>query len=122
METLGRHEFWDVEVLRMSMINAAEVVVVGHAGHIIVLQVASGETLWTFALSTVDGATPCEGQPVTVGIAGEIVLAGSMGHLFGIRLNDGELLWHKDRRSRGSGETNFAFVGQTSDYVSLLER
>jgi outer membrane protein assembly factor BamB len=110
-----------VEVPRMGMINAEQVIAVGHAGHVFLLQLGSGETLWTFALSTVEGTTCCEGQPVTVGIVGEIVLAGSMGHVFAIRLEDGELLWHKDQRSRGSGETNFAFIAPTTDYVSFLE-
>jgi hypothetical protein len=44
-----------------------------------------------------------------------------MGHLFAIRLQSGELLWHKDQRSRGAGETNFAFIVPTTDYVSILE-
>jgi outer membrane protein assembly factor BamB len=119
METHGHDG--EVEVSRMGMINADQIIAVGHAGHVSLLQLASGEVLWTFALSTVEGATQCEGQPVTVGIAGEIVLAGSMGHMFGIRLEDGELLWHTDQRSRGSAETNFAFIAPASDYVSLLE-
>jgi outer membrane protein assembly factor BamB len=105
----------------MGMINAEQVIAVGHAGHVILLQLESGETLWTFALSTVEGTIGCEGQPVTVGIVGQIVLAGSMGHVFAIRLDDGELLWHKDQRYRGSGETNLAFITPATDYVSILE-
>jgi outer membrane protein assembly factor BamB len=105
----------------MGTINAEQIIAVGHAGNVFLLQLETGELLWTFALSTVAGASSCEGQPVTVGIAGDIVLAGSMGHLFAIRLQSGELLWHKDQRSRGAGETNFAFIVPTTDYVSTLE-
>ena len=105
----------EVEVPRMDMINAEGVIAVGHAGHVYLVQLASGETLWTVALATLEGASGCEGQPVTVGIVGEIILAGSMGHVFAIRLKSGELLWHKEQRFRGSGETNFAFVTPTKD-------
>jgi outer membrane protein assembly factor BamB len=111
----------EAEVPRMGVINAEQVVAVGHAGHVYLLQLKSGETLWTYSLSAAEGTSGCEGRPVSVGIVGEIVLAGSMGHVFAIRLEDGELLWHKDQRSRGSGETTFAFIAPTTDYVSTLE-
>ena len=113
--------FGEVEVPRMRVMAAEEVVAVGHAGHVYLLQLQSGKTLWTFALSAEEGAAGCEGQPVAVGILGEVVLAGSMGHVFAISLGNGELLWHKDQRSRGAGETNLAFGAPGADYVSSLE-
>ena len=114
-------DFGEVEVPCMRVMAAEQVVAVGHAGHVYLLQLDSGKTLWTYALSAEEGATGCEGQPVTVGILGEVVLAGSMGHVFAIGLENGELLWHKDQRSRGAGETNFAFGAPGADYVSSLE-
>jgi outer membrane protein assembly factor BamB len=114
-------DFGKVEASRMRVMATEQVVAVGHAGLVYLLQVKSGKTLWTYALSAEEGASGCEGQPVTVGIVGEVVLAGSMGHVFAIRLENGELLWHKDQRSRGAGETNFAFGAPGTDYVSILE-
>ena len=114
-------DFGEVEVPRMRVMAAEQVVAVGHAGHVYLLQLESGKTLWTYALCAEEGATGCQGQPVTVGILGEVVLAGSMGHVFAIRLENGELLWHRDHRSRGAGETNFAFGAPGTDYVSILE-
>lgn len=88
---------------------AEPVVAVGHAGHITLLLIESGQTLWTCALADNAGASACAGQPVTVGIVGNMVLAGSMGHVFAFQLETGHVLWHKDHRARGSGETQFAF-------------
>ena len=113
--------FGQVQVPRMRGMAAEQVVAVGHAGHVYLLQLESGKMLWTYALSAEEGAAACEGQPVRVGIAGEVVLAGSMGHVFAIGLQDGELLWHTEQRSRGAGETNFAFGAPGADYVSSLE-
>ncbi|MGE0055960.1 MAG: PQQ-binding-like beta-propeller repeat protein [Hyphomicrobium sp.] len=114
-------DFGEVEVPRMRVMAAEQVVAVGQAGQVYLLELRSGKTLWTFALSAEKGATGCEGQPVTIGIVGELVLAGSMGHVFALRLDNGELLWHKDQRLRGTGETNFAFGAPRADYVSSLE-
>jgi outer membrane protein assembly factor BamB len=111
----------EFEVARMRGMAVEQVVAVGHAGHVYLLQLESGKTLWTYALFAEEGATGCEGQPVTVGIVGDVVLAGSMGHVFAIGLETGELLWHKDQNSRGAGETNFAFGAPGRDYVSILE-
>jgi outer membrane protein assembly factor BamB len=113
-------DFREIEAPRMRVLTAGQVVAVGHAGHVHLLQLESGNTLWSYALSGKDGATACEGQPVTVGIVGDVVLAGAMGHVFALDLETGDLLWHKDHRARGAGETTFAFGGPGSDYVSSL--
>lgn len=96
------------------------VVAVGHAGHVHVIDIATGRALWTRALAGTAGASACDGQPVTVGIEGEIVLAGSMGHIFALRLGDGSVLWHVDHRGRGTGDTSLAVGGPVEDYVASL--
>lgn len=113
-------DFGDVEMLHVP-VTAERIVAVGHAGHVHLLDLKSGRTLWTYALAGMRGASACEGQPVTVGVLGEVVFAGSMGHVFAIRVENGELLWHSDQRSRGAGETNLAFGVPNGDYVSRLE-
>ena len=111
----------EIEVPRMPVMAGERVVAVGHAGHVHLLDLERGHTLWTFKLSSEKSASACEGQPVTVGVADEIVLAASMGHVFALRLDDGTLMWHTEHRVRGSGETSLAVGTPGSDYVTRLE-
>lgn len=111
----------DIEMPRVPMMAGERVVAVGHAGHVHLIALETGRTLWTCALAVEKGASACEGQPVTVGIADEIVLAASMGHVFALRLDDGAVLWHTEQRSRGAGETTIAIGGPGGDYVTRLE-
>lgn len=111
----------DIKVPHVPVMAGERVVAVGHAGHVHLLALETGQTLWTRALAAENGASVCDGQPVTVGIADEIVLAGTMGHVFAIRLVDGAVLWHTEQRSRGAGETNFAASTPGAEYVARLE-
>lgn len=111
----------EIEMPRVPVMASARVVAVGHAGHVHLLALETGQTLWTCALSAEKGASACDGQPVTVSIADEVVVAGSMGHVFAIRLDDGEILWHSEQRSRGAGLTNLAVGASSGEYVARLE-
>lgn len=113
----------DIKVpLGRTAMRGDRVVAVGHAGHVHLLDAATGQLIWTCALAALPGASQCEGQPVSVGIADETVLAGAMGHVFALRLEDGSLLWRSEQRSRGSGETSLAIGGSAGgDYVARLE-
>lgn len=97
------------------------VVAVGHAGHVHLLDTATGRTIWSQALAAASGASACDGQPVSVAIVDATVLAGSMGHVFALRLEDGSILWHADHRGRGGGETSLAIGWPVEDYVASLE-
>ncbi len=97
------------------------VVAVGHAGHVHLLDSATGRTIWSQALAAASGASACDGQPVSVTIVDATVLAGSMGHVFALRLEDGSILWHADHRGRGGGETSLAIGWPVEDYVASLE-
>jgi outer membrane protein assembly factor BamB len=111
----------DIKVPRGPAIRGERVVAVGHAGHVHLLDAATGRTLWSCALAAQKGASACEGQPVSVGIADEIVLAGSMGHVFALRLDDGTVLWRSEQRTRGAGETSLAVGGASAgDYVASM--
>jgi outer membrane protein assembly factor BamB len=96
------------KVARAPAMAGGQVVAVGHAGHVHLLDLGTGQTLWTVVLSAEVGTSACDGQPVTVGIVNDIVLAGCMGHVFAIRIDSGMLLWHTEHRARGAGETNLA--------------
>lgn len=97
------------------------VVAVGHAGHVHLLDSATGRLIWTQTLADKSGASACDGQPVSVSIADEVVLAGSMGHVFALKLEDGAVLWHAAQRGRGAGDTSLAVGGSVGDYVARLE-
>ena len=111
----------DIKAPRVQVMAGERVVAVGHAGHVHLLALETGQTLWMCALAAEKGASACEGQPVTIGIAGEIVLAGSMGHVFAISLDDGAVLWHAVQRARGAGETSLAVSTPGGEYVARLE-
>ena len=83
-------------------------VAVGHAGAVLLLEVATGRPVWERALADLPAGQPCDGQPVSVRIAGDIVIAASMGHVFAFAIADGSLLWQLNRRGRGAGETSLA--------------
>lgn len=83
-------------------------VAVGHAGAVMLIEVATGRLVWERALAELPAGLPCEGQPVSVRIAAETVVAACMGHVFAFAIADGELLWQVNRRGRGAGETSLA--------------
>jgi outer membrane protein assembly factor BamB len=111
----------DIKVPLGPALAGERVVAVGHAGAVCLIDLVTGRTLWTRALAKEAGASACDGQPVSVGIADEIVLAGSMGHVFALRLEDGSVQWHVEQRARGAGETSLAVGGAFGDYVARLE-
>lgn len=111
----------DIKVPLPLALAGNPVVAVGHAGHVNLLDATTGRALWKQSLADVAGASACEGQPVSVGIADDIVLAGSMGHVFALNLEDGSVLWHTEQRGRGAGETSLAVGGPVGDYVARLE-
>jgi len=84
------------------------VVAVGHAGAVMLLEVATGRLVWERALADLPAGLPCEGQPVAVRITAGTLIAASMGHVFAFAMEDGSLLWQVNRRGRGSGETSLA--------------
>jgi outer membrane protein assembly factor BamB len=110
-----------LKVPRMPLIESEQVVAVGHAGHVHLLDIKTGQVLWTRALAAEPGASACEGQPVTISIADGIVVAAAMGHVFAIRRDDGIVMWHTEQRARGAGETSLAVSAPTADYVARLE-
>lgn len=111
----------EIKVPLAPALAGERVVAVGHAGHVHLLDATTGRTLWTRALAEQAGASGCEGQPVSVGIADDVVLAGSMGHVFALNVEDGSVLWHAEQRARGAGETSLAVGGSVGDYVARLE-
>ncbi|MGI9403954.1 MAG: PQQ-binding-like beta-propeller repeat protein [Hyphomicrobium sp.] len=84
------------------------VVAVGHAGCVLLIEVATGRVIWERALAEIRGASACDGQPVDVRLNASRVIAGAMGHVFALGLEDGSVLWHVDRRRRGDGATRLA--------------
>jgi outer membrane protein assembly factor BamB len=88
--------------------RSGAVVAVGHAGAVMLLEVASGRLLWERALNELPAGSPCDGQPVTVRLVADTVVAACMGHVFGLALEDGSLIWQINRRGRGAGETTLA--------------
>ena|SRR3990172_1139099 len=89
-------------------LGAQGVVAVGHAGHVLLLEAATGRVIWERSLAGMGGATACTGQPVSVAMAGGLVLAGCMGHVFALAIADGLLEWQVDCRGRGVGETSLS--------------
>jgi outer membrane protein assembly factor BamB len=110
----------DIKVPRVPMLAGERVVAVGHAGLVHLLDLDSGQTIWTQALGRQAGASACDGQPVCVTISDEIVIAGSVGHVFALKLEDGSVLWHTEHRGRGAGDTSLAVGGPGGDYVARL--
>lgn len=112
----------DIKVPLAPALAGDRVVAVGHAGHVHVMDVATGRTLWTRSLAEKTGASACDGQPVSVRVVDETVLAGCMGHVFALKIEDGSVLWHVAHRARGAGETSLAAGGESvGDYVARLE-
>ncbi|MDH4980925.1 PQQ-binding-like beta-propeller repeat protein [Hyphomicrobium sp. D-2] len=93
---------------RTSSERSGACVAVGHAGSVMLLEIASGRLVWERALAEFPAGLPCEGQPVSVRLVEGTVIAASMGHVFALSAEDGELLWQVNRRGRGSGETSLA--------------
>ena len=85
-----------------------ELIAVGHAGSVMLLEVATGRVIWERSLAEIPGATACDGQPVEVRLVASTVVAGAMGHVFALAVEDGSVLWHVDRRNRGTGATTLA--------------
>jgi outer membrane protein assembly factor BamB len=111
----------EIKVPRVPVLAGERVVAVGHAGQVHLLDLDTGQTIWTQGLAKQTGASACEGQPVSVTIADEMVIAGSAGHVFALKLDDGAVVWHVEQRARGAGETNLAVGGPGGDYVARLE-
>lgn len=83
-------------------------VAVGHAGTVMLIEVATGRVVWERALADLPAGLPCEGQPVLVRIVAETVIGACMGHVFAFAIEDGTLVWQVNRRGRGAGETSLA--------------
>jgi outer membrane protein assembly factor BamB len=120
MTTLTMTAIADVSMPISPALAGERVVAVGHAGHVHLIDTATGRTLWSRGLAATQGASACDGRPVTVTIADETVIAGSQGHVFALKLEDGAILWHVDLRGRGAGETSLAVGGPIGDYVASL--
>jgi outer membrane protein assembly factor BamB len=110
----------DVSMPISPALAGERVVAVGHAGHVHLLDIATGRSIWSQALAAAAGASGCDGQPVSVMIVDATVLAGSMGHVFALRLEDGSIIWRADHRGRGEGETSLAAGWPVEDYVASL--
>jgi outer membrane protein assembly factor BamB len=110
----------DVSMPISPALAGERVVAVGHAGHVHLLDIATGRSIWSQALAAAAGASGCDGQPVSVMIVDATVLAGSTGHVFALRLEDGSIIWHADHRGRGEGETSLAVDWPVEDYVASL--
>lgn len=104
-----------------SVESGANVVAVGHAGQVHLLDLETGDTHWSFDLALVKGASACDGQPVTVRIFDAIVLAASMGHIFALRVADGTLLWRSEKQSRRAGKMSVAVEAVTSRPAGRLD-
>jgi len=96
------------QALSETSTKSGSVVSVGHAGCVLLIEVATGRVIWERALAEIPGASACDGQPVDVRVITSSVIAGAMGHVFAFGLEDGSLLWHVDRRRRGNGTTRLA--------------
>lgn len=88
--------------------RSSAVVAVGHAGAVMLLEVASGRIVWERLLTELPAGQPCEGQPVAVRLVADTVIAACMGHVFALAVDDGSLLWQVNRRGRGAGDTSLA--------------
>jgi hypothetical protein len=88
--------------------RSSAVVAVGHAGAVMLLEVASGRIVWERLLTELPAGQPCEGQPVAVRLVADTVIAACMGHVFALAVDDGSLVWQVNRRGRGAGETSLA--------------
>jgi hypothetical protein len=88
--------------------RSGALIAVGHAGSVLLLEVASGRIAWERMLADLPGGMPCEGQPVSVRLVGDIVIAAAMGHVFALAVEDGSLIWQVNRRARGAGETSLS--------------
>jgi outer membrane protein assembly factor BamB len=111
----------DIEVPRMPVMAGERVIAVGHAGHVHLLDLDTGKTVWSFKLASEKTASACDGQPVAVTVADELVIAAAMGHVFALRLDDGSMMWHTQNPARGSGEMSLAVGAPGGDYVTRLE-
>ncbi|KAB2939284.1 MAG: hypothetical protein K8F92_00630 [Hyphomicrobium sp.] len=93
---------------RLTSERSTACVAVGHAGSVLLLEVASGRIVWERALAELPAGLPCGGQPVAVRLIDGTVIAACMGHVFALSVEDGSLLWQVNRRGRGAGETSLA--------------
>ncbi len=93
---------------RSSSESSRALLAVGHAGTVMLLEVASGRIVWERALAELPAGQPCDGQPVAVRLLADTVIAASMGHVFAFAVGDGSLLWRVNRRGRGDGATSLA--------------
>ncbi len=88
--------------------RSGALVAVGHAGAVLLLEVATGRIVWEQALTQLPAGLPCEGQPVAVRLVDDTVIAACMGHVFALAVEDGSLVWQVNRRARGAGDTSLA--------------
>jgi hypothetical protein len=88
--------------------RSGALVAVGHAGSVMLLEVATGRIVWERALTDLPAGLPCEGQPVAVRLVSTTVIAACMGHVFALAVEDGSLVWQVNRRGRGAGDTSLA--------------
>ncbi len=88
--------------------RSTALVAVGHAGLVLLLEVATGRIVWERALAELPAGTPCEGQPVAVRLIDSTVIAACMGQVFALSADDGSLRWQINRRGRGDGATSLA--------------
>ncbi|MCK5549763.1 MAG: hypothetical protein KAI41_04450, partial [Hyphomicrobiaceae bacterium] len=54
------------------------VVAVGHAGCVLLIEVATGRVIWERVLAEIPGAAVCDGQPIDVRLMASRVIAGAM--------------------------------------------
>jgi len=87
---------------------SGSVVAVGHAGRVLLIEVATGRVIWERVLADIPGASVCDGQPIDLHLMASRVIAGAMGHVFALGLEDGSVFWHVDLRRRGDGATRIA--------------
>ena len=96
------------DLRRTSSERSTAQLAVGHAGAVLLIEIATGRIVWERALSEFPAGLPCEGQPVAVRLIDDTVIAASMGHVFALAAEDGSLIWQVNRRGRGAGETSLA--------------
>jgi len=96
------------ELRRTSSERSTARVAVGHAGAVLLLELATGRVVWERTLTEFPAGLPCEGQPVAVRLVDDTVIAACMGHVFALSIEDGTLIWQVNRRGRGAGETSLA--------------
>jgi len=88
--------------------RSTALVAVGHAGSVMLLEVAGGRIVWERALTELPAGKPCEGQPVAVRLVDSTVIAACMGQVFALSAEDGSLRWQVNRRGRGDGATSLS--------------